>query len=104
MMCACLCVCASLCLCACVVVVCGGAGIGHTDTHTHTGTAIIAGTNLPSMFTPNGQAALLFILTSSIAPLIHLSYRKMMVRCPVCVCFGVCWCSCIDTVALTNNA
>ena len=43
------------------------------------GTAIIAGTNLPSMFTPNGQAALLFILTSSIAPLIHLSYRKMMV-------------------------
>ena len=43
------------------------------------GTAIIAGTNLPSMFTPNGQAALLFILTSSIAPLVHLSYRKMMV-------------------------
>ena len=43
------------------------------------GVAITAGTNLPSMFTPNGQAALLFILTSSIAPLIHLSYRKMMV-------------------------
>jgi NhaB family Na+:H+ antiporter len=43
------------------------------------GAAVIAGTNLPSMFTPNGQAALLFILTSSIAPLIHLSYRKMMV-------------------------
>ena len=41
----------------------------HTDTDTKTGTAIIAGTNLPSMFTPNGQAALLFILTSSIAPL-----------------------------------
>lgn len=43
------------------------------------GCAIIAGTNLPSMYTPNGQAALLFILTSSIAPLVHLSYRKMMV-------------------------
>ena len=67
----------------------------HIDTDTKTGTAIIAGTNLPSMFTPNGQAALLFILTSSIAPLIHLSYRKMMVRCPVCVCVYVCVCVCV---------
>ena len=67
----------------------------HIDTDTKTGTAIIAGTNLPSMFTPNGQAALLFILTSSIAPLIHLSYRKMMVRCPVCVCVCMCVCVCV---------
>jgi NhaB family Na+:H+ antiporter len=41
------------------------------------GVAICAGTNLPSLATPNGQAALLFILTSNIAPLVHLSYRKM---------------------------
>jgi Na+/H+ antiporter NhaB len=43
------------------------------------GIAIIAGTNLPSMATPNGQAALLFILTSNIAPLVQLSYRKMCI-------------------------
>jgi len=43
------------------------------------GISIIAGTNLPSMATPNGQAALLFILTSNIAPLVHLSYRKMCI-------------------------
>jgi len=52
---------------------------GGKQQYNRLGTAIIAGTNLPSMATPNGQAALLFILTSSIAPLIHLSYRKMMV-------------------------
>ena len=52
---------------------------GGQQQYNRLGTAIIAGTNLPSMATPNGQAALLFILTSSIAPLIHLSYRKMMV-------------------------
>ena len=52
---------------------------GGKQQYNRLGTTIIAGTNLPSMATPNGQAALLFILTSSIAPLIHLSYRKMMV-------------------------
>jgi NhaB family Na+:H+ antiporter len=52
---------------------------GGKQQYNRLGTAIIAGTNLPSMATPNGQAALLFILTSSIAPLIHLSYRRMMV-------------------------
>ncbi|VFT26996.1 sodium:proton antiporter [Pseudomonas aeruginosa] len=30
--------------------------------------AINTGTNLPSVATPNGQAAFLFLLTSSIAP------------------------------------
>jgi NhaB family Na+:H+ antiporter len=39
--------------------------------------AINTGTNLPSVATPNGQAAFLFLLTSSIAPLINLSYGKM---------------------------
>ena len=41
--------------------------------------AINAGTNLPSIATPNGQAAFLFLLTSAIAPLIHLSYGRMVI-------------------------
>jgi NhaB family Na+:H+ antiporter len=40
--------------------------------------AINTGTNLPSVATPNGQAAFLFMLTSSLAPLIGLSYGKML--------------------------
>lgn len=40
--------------------------------------AINAGTNLPSVATPNGQAAFLFLLTSAIAPLIRLPYMRMM--------------------------
>lgn len=44
----------------------------------HLATAINTGTNLPSVATPNGQAAFLFLLTSSIAPLINLSYGKMV--------------------------
>lgn len=41
--------------------------------------AINTGTNLPSVATPNGQAAFLFLLTSALAPLIRLSYMKMVV-------------------------
>lgn len=41
--------------------------------------AINTGTNLPSVATPNGQAAFLFLLTSSIAPLIRLSYGRMVI-------------------------
>ena len=40
--------------------------------------AVNTGTNLPSVATPNGQAAFLFLLTSSLAPLIGLSYAKMV--------------------------
>ena len=40
--------------------------------------AINTGTNLPSVATPNGQAAFLFLLTSALAPLIRLSYLKMI--------------------------
>jgi len=40
--------------------------------------AINAGTNIPSIATPNGQAAFLFLLTSALAPLIRLSYGRMM--------------------------
>lgn len=36
------------------------------------------GTNLPSVATPNGQAAFLFLLTSALAPLIRLSYMRMV--------------------------
>jgi len=35
------------------------------------------GTNLPAMATPNGHAALLFLLTSALAPLLRLSYFRM---------------------------
>ena len=41
--------------------------------------AINTGTNIPSVATPNGQAAFLFLLTSAIAPLIRLSYGRMVV-------------------------
>jgi len=41
--------------------------------------AINTGTNLPSVATPNGQAAFLFLLTSAIAPLIRLSYMRMVI-------------------------
>lgn len=40
--------------------------------------AINSGTNLPSVATPNGQAAFLFLLTSAIAPLLRLSYGRMV--------------------------
>jgi NhaB family Na+:H+ antiporter len=40
--------------------------------------AINTGTNLPSVATPNGQAAFLFLLTSALAPAIRLSYMKMV--------------------------
>lgn len=44
----------------------------------HLAVAINTGTNLPSVATPNGQAAFLFLLTSSLAPLIDLSYGRMV--------------------------
>lgn len=40
--------------------------------------AINTGTNIPSVATPNGQAAFLFLLTSAIAPLLRLSYGTMV--------------------------
>ncbi|MEE9350561.1 MAG: sodium/proton antiporter NhaB [Flavobacteriaceae bacterium] len=40
--------------------------------------AINTGTNLPSVATPNGQAAFLFLLTSALAPLIKLDYMRMV--------------------------
>ena len=40
--------------------------------------AVNTGTNVPSVSTPNGQAAFLFLLTSALAPLIRLSYVRMV--------------------------
>ena len=52
--------------------------------------AINTGTNIPSIATPNGQAAFLFLLTSSVAPLIRLSYLRMVLMAlPYTVVMGV---------------
>lgn len=48
------------------------------DTFQHLLVAINAGTNIPSVTTPNGQAAFLFLLASPLAPLLRLSYGRMM--------------------------
>ena len=42
--------------------------------------AINTGTNIPSIATPNGQAAFLFLLTSSLAPQIRLGYLTMVYK------------------------
>ncbi|VAX15323.1 Na+/H+ antiporter NhaB, partial [hydrothermal vent metagenome] len=43
----------------------------------HIAIAINTGTNIPSVATPNGQAAFLFLLTSAISSLVRLSYMRM---------------------------
>lgn len=40
--------------------------------------AIVMGTGIPAMATPNGQAAFLFLLTSAIAQHVRLSYGRMV--------------------------
>ena len=54
-------------------------GIIDRDTFDLMAVAINTGTNIPSVATPNGQAAFLFLLTSALAPLIRLSYMKMVI-------------------------
>jgi len=54
-------------------------GVIDRDTFDLMSVAINTGTNIPSVATPNGQAAFLFLLTSALAPLIRLSYMKMVV-------------------------
>lgn len=54
------------------------AGVISQEQFDHLAVAINTGTNLPSVATPNGQAAFLFLLTSALAPLIRLPYLKMM--------------------------
>ncbi len=53
-------------------------GVISRDTFDLMAVAINTGTNIPSVATPNGQAAFLFLLTSALAPLIRLSYFKMV--------------------------
>ncbi|MDH4582906.1 sodium/proton antiporter NhaB [Pseudomonas sp. BN415] len=65
----------------------GGMTREHFDT---LAVAINTGTNLPSVATPNGQAAFLFLLTSSIAPLVRLSYGRMVwMALPYTIVMGV---------------
>ena len=59
--------------------------------------AINTGTNIPSVATPNGQAAFLFLLTSSIAPLIRLSYMRMVTMAlPYTVVMGITGWICVN--------
>lgn len=61
--------------------------------------AINTGTNLPSVATPNGQAAFLFLLTSALAPLINLSYGKMVkMAFPYTIVLGVVGLICVKMV------
>jgi NhaB family Na+:H+ antiporter len=53
-------------------------GIITREQFEHLAVAVNVGTNVPSVATPNGQAAFLFLLTSSLAPLIRLSYGRML--------------------------
>ncbi|MCY3540590.1 MAG: sodium/proton antiporter NhaB [Gammaproteobacteria bacterium] len=54
------------------------------------GVAVNTGTNIPSVATPNGQAAFLFLLTSSLAPRIRLSYMRMVyMALPYTITLGV---------------
>ena len=54
--------------------------------------AINTGTNITSVATPNGQAAFLFLLTSALAPMIRLSYGRMV------------WMALPYTVTMTSTA
>ncbi len=54
-------------------------GVINRETFDLLSVAINTGTNIPSVATPNGQAAFLFLLTSGLAPLIRLSYMRMVI-------------------------
>jgi NhaB family Na+:H+ antiporter len=53
------------------------AGMFNREWYEKLAVVVNMGTNIPAIATPNGQAGFLFILTSSLAPLIGLSYFKM---------------------------
>ena len=54
------------------------AGAFSLDWYQKIATVINMGTNIPSLGTPNGTAGFLFLLTSSLSPLIKLSYFQML--------------------------
>lgn len=53
-------------------------GLINRETFERLAIAVNTGTNIPSVATPNGQAAFLFLLTSALAPLIRLGYGRMV--------------------------
>ena len=55
------------------------AGLVSAAQFNHLAVAINTATNVPSVATPNGQVAFLFLLTSGLAPLIRLGYGRMVV-------------------------
>ncbi len=68
------------------------------------GIAINTGTNIPSILTPNGQAAFLFLLTSSLAPLIRLSYGRMVVMAiPYFITMGTVGWICVNWIELIQS-
>jgi NhaB family Na+:H+ antiporter len=54
------------------------AGVLSRELYDAQSVAVVMGTGIPSMSTPNGQAAFLFLLMSGIAPKIRLGYVKMV--------------------------
>ena len=63
------------------------------------GIAINTGTNIPSVATPNGQAAFLFLLTSSVAPLVRLSYGRMVwMALPYTIAMGITGYLCVQFI------
>jgi len=54
------------------------AGVLSRELYEAQATAVVMGTGIPSMSTPNGQAAFLFLLMSGIAPRIRLGYIRMV--------------------------
>ena len=67
--------------------------------------AINTGTNLPSVATPNGQAAFLFALTSALAPLIRLSYGRMVyMALPYTIVLSLVGLACIEFTSGANDA
>jgi NhaB family Na+:H+ antiporter len=54
------------------------AGVLSRELYDAQSVAVVMGTGIPSMSTPNGQAAFLFLLMSGIAPKIRLGYIKMV--------------------------
>ncbi|HEY9062262.1 MAG TPA: sodium/proton antiporter NhaB [Pseudobacteroides sp.] len=54
------------------------AGAFSYEWYTKLAAVVNMGTNIPSVATPNGQAAFLFLLTSSLAPVIRLSFMSMV--------------------------
>ena len=53
-------------------------GVFSLDWYQKVAVVINMGTNIPSLGTPNGTAGFLFLLTSSLSPLIRLSYFQML--------------------------